>query len=165
MSGPTEQPRSRPGIERRKLVTGAAAVAAAAPLLAACGSGAGSGGGSGAASGSGSGGSGGSGGGNGSAPSGGTELGSVADVPVGGGQVFPDEKVVVTQPSQGVYKGFSAVCTHAGCLVNQIANGTITCPCHLSKFSAADGSVQSGPAPKPLPAVQVDVKRGRATIA
>jgi len=161
MSESTEQPTGQAGIDRRRLVTGVASAAVAAPLVAACGSGDGSGGGSGAASGGGANGS----GGGGNAPSGGTKLGSVASVPVGGGEVFPDQKVVVTQPSPGVWKGFSAVCTHAGCLVNQIADGTITCPCHLSKFSVADGSVQSGPAPKPLPPVQVEVKGGQATVA
>ena len=142
------------GLDRRHVVTRVAGAALAAPLLAACGSGGDSGG---EPSGSGSSSA--------PAPAGGSKLGSVADVPVGGGQVFPDQKVVVTQPSQGVWKGFSAVCTHAGCLVNQISDGTITCPCHLSKFSVTDGSVQSGPAPEPLPAVEVEVKNGEATVA
>ena len=142
----------RGAVGRRHVVTGVAGAAVAVPLVAACGSGsgsepAGSGGSSSAP-----------------APAGGTRLGSVADVPVGGGQVFPDQKVVVTQPSQGVWKAYSAVCTHAGCLVNQIADGTITCPCHLSRFSVADGSVESGPAPRPLPSVAVDVKGGEATV-
>ena len=145
------------GPSRRHVVTGAAAAGVTLPLLAACGGSGGSdasGGGSGAGSSSGS-----------SAPQQGTRLGSVADVPVGGGQVFPDEKVVVTQPTAGVYQGFSATCTHAGCLVNSVSDGTITCPCHLSKFSVQDGSVQSGPAPRPLPEVKVTVKGGVATIA
>ena len=158
-AGEPTGPTGHRGLERRHLVTGAASAAVAVPLLAACGSAGGSGDG-----GSGTAGSGGGGGGS-SAPATGTKLGSVATVPVGGGQVFPDQKVVVTQPAAGEWKGFSAVCTHAGCLVNQIADGTITCPCHLSKFSVADGSVQSGPAPKPLPPVKVDVKGGEATVA
>ena len=145
MSDPTGQR----GVARRQVVTGVVSAAVALPVLAACGGGSG-GKASGAAT----------------RPAGpGTKLGSVADVPVGGGQVFPDQRVVVTQPAEGVWKGFSAVCTHNQCLVNQIADGTITCPCHLSKFSVSDGSVQSGPAPKPLPEVEVDVKDGQATVA
>jgi hypothetical protein len=41
--------------------------------------------------------------------------------------VFPAEKVVVTQPSAGEFKAFSAVCTHLQCVVDQVANGTIDC--------------------------------------
>ncbi|MGH3282552.1 MAG: Rieske (2Fe-2S) protein, partial [Trebonia sp.] len=63
----------------------------------------------------------------------GTVLGMAADVPVGGGKVYTSAKVVVTQPTKGRYKAFSAICTHVGCLCNQVADGTIDCPCHGSK--------------------------------
>jgi nitrite reductase/ring-hydroxylating ferredoxin subunit len=89
---------------------------------------------------------------------GGAVLGPVGDVPVGGGKVF--DKIVVTQPKAGEFKAFTAVCTHAGCLVRTVENNTINCPCHGSKYSAEDGSVQGGPAPAPLAAVQVTVKGG-----
>jgi Rieske Fe-S protein len=97
-----------------------------------------------------------------SAPSssGGAVLGTTADVPVGGGKVFTDAKIVVTQPTAGQFKGFSAVCTHRGCLVNQIADKTIECPCHSSKFDLTTGAVVSGPAPAPLPTVAVTVEGG-----
>src|SRR5580698_3675971 len=42
------------------------------------------------------------------AGSGGTLLGQAADIPLGGGTVFTDAKVVVTQPTKGVFKAFSA---------------------------------------------------------
>src|SRR5688572_23233833 len=38
-----------------------------------------------------------------------------ADVPVGGGTVLTEEKVVVTQPTKGEFKAFTAICTHQGC--------------------------------------------------
>lgn len=91
---------------------------------------------------------------------GGPVLGASSDVPVGGGKIFPDAKVVVTQPAAGQFKGFSAVCTHAGCLVSKVQGDTIDCACHGSKFKVSDGSVVSGPAREPLPAVNVTVQGG-----
>ncbi|MCW2913894.1 MAG: iron sulfur protein [Actinomycetia bacterium] len=79
------------------------------------------------------------------------------DIPVGGGKVFDQEKIVVTQPTAGEFKAFSAVCTHQGCTVKKIANGIITCPCHQSQFKIGDGSVAGGPAPAPLPSKTVTV--------
>jgi len=85
-------------------------------------------------------------------------LGPVSDVPVGGGKVFTDAKVVVTQPTAGQFKGFSAVCTHQGNIVGSVQDGQIVCPFHNSHFKITDGSVASGPAPTPLPAVNVAVE-------
>jgi Rieske Fe-S protein len=88
-------------------------------------------------------------------------LGAVADIPVGGGMTFSGPMVVVTQPTKGVFKAFSAVCTHVGCLCTP-ANGTINCPCHGSKFTIADGAVVpgSGPANEPLGAVPINMVGG-----
>ncbi len=80
-----------------------------------------------------------------------------ADVPVGGGVVLKDAKVVVTQPTAGEFKAFSAVCTHDGCLVTKIADGTIVCPCHNSVFDATSGAVVSGLARASLPQKTVTV--------
>ena len=82
-------------------------------------------------------------------------LTSTADVPVGSGIIVGD--VVVTQPVTGDYQAFSAVCTHSGCLINQVADGTINCPCHGSKFSL-DGAVLNGPAARPLIAEPITVR-------
>ncbi|ANB05596.1 iron-sulfur protein [Streptomyces ambofaciens] len=88
----------------------------------------------------------------------GRELASTNDIPVGGGKVFTAEKVVVTQPEPGDFKAFSAVCTHQGCIVSEVRDGTIDCACHNSRFSVADGAVEQGPATEPLPAKRITVE-------
>ncbi|MER5193481.1 Rieske (2Fe-2S) protein [Streptomyces sp. NPDC002755] len=95
----------------------------------------------------------------------GAALTTTADIPEGGGKVFASEKVVVTQPTAGTYKAFSAVCTHQGCAVKSISDGVINCPCHNSNFSITDGSVKSGPAQKPLPEVSITVSGDSITLA
>jgi Rieske Fe-S protein len=101
--------------------------------------------------------------GNGGTSSGGS-LGKTSDIPVGGGKIFTSEKVVVTQPKQGEFKAFSAVCTHRGCTVGSVSGGKIQCPCHGSAFNVADGTVANGPADKPLPAKTVTVQNGELKL-
>jgi len=91
------------------------------------------------------------------AGAGGVALAGTADIPVGGGKIFAKKGVVVTQPTKGTFKAFSTVCTHQGCAVEKIADGTIDCLCHGSKFKIADGSVANGPANRPLAAKKIIV--------
>lgn len=90
---------------------------------------------------------------------------ATADVPVGGGVVLKGRQIVVTQPADGEFKAFTAVCTHAGCTVNKVADNTIACPCHGSMFSAEDGSVQGGPATDPLEEIAVSVEGGQVVAS
>ncbi|WP_433518371.1 Rieske (2Fe-2S) protein [Nonomuraea sp. CA-143628] len=92
-------------------------------------------------------------------------LAKTSDIPVGGGTVFKEQKVVVVQPKSGEFKAFSAICTHQGCTVGGVANGMIDCPCHGSKFKIDDGSVTAGPAKKPLPEQQIKVEGDQITLA
>ena len=94
----------------------------------------------------------------------GTVLGATSDIPVGGGAIYAAAKVVVTQPASGQYKAFSAVCTHVGCIVNKVTNGTIDCPCHGSEFKITNGAVVTGPAPSPLPARQIKIVDGHVIL-
>ncbi len=133
---------------RRALMGGIVGLGVGVPLVAACGSDSGSG----------------SGGSNGGSTTSGT-VGKTSEVPVGGGKIFAAEKVVVTQPTAGDFKAFSAVCTHQGCVVAEITGKDIDCTCHGSKFSIDDGSVVTGPATKPLEALKVTVKGDELTVA
>lgn len=150
MSGMTQdrEPRDhglRPG---RRAVVVAVGAAGAAAALTACGA-------SGGPDGS---------GGSADAKSG-TVLGSTSEIPEGGGKVFADQRVVVTQPSTGEFKAFSATCTHQGCAVSGVSDGTITCPCHHSTFDAATGEPTGGPATVALPAMRIEVTDGSITLA
>lgn len=95
----------------------------------------------------------------------GTVLGKTSDIPEGGGKIFKDAGVVVTQPTAGEFKAFSSKCTHQGCAVTGVANGVITCPCHKSEFSVTDGSVKKGPATQPLPEEKVTVSGDSIELA
>jgi Rieske Fe-S protein len=87
-------------------------------------------------------------------------LAATSEIPVGSGKIFTGPKVVVTQPTAGEFKAFSAVCTHMGCIVSQVSDGTIDCPCHGSQYNITTGAVVAGPAPRPLPAAQIKVSGG-----
>ncbi len=130
----------------RRTMTGLAAAGVGLPLVAACG---------GSSDAEPSGGDGGGGG----------DLGKTSDIDVGGGSIFADDEVVVTQPTEGEFKAFSAVCTHQGCVVASVSDGTINCTCHGSKFSIETGEPVAGPAPSPLDEVKVTVSGDTITLA
>ena len=82
------------------------------------------------------------------------------DIPIGSGKKFDVEgvQILITQPRAGEFRGFSAVCTHAGFVMSNIANSEIKCDNHGAVYSADDGSVLSGPAPRALGKVTVTVE-------
>jgi nitrite reductase/ring-hydroxylating ferredoxin subunit len=147
------------GLSRRHALTGAATVGLGLPLLAAC---------AGDSSTPSGGAPGGSSSGDGAAAG---PLAATTDIPEGGGTIFADQKVVVTQPAKGDFKCFSAVCTHQSCLLANVSDGTINCSCHGSKFSIEDGSNVVGPSGSAagsvpnLDAVAVKVAGGEISLA
>ena len=141
-------------INRRRALSGSAAVALGVPVLAACGSDGSTATDPGTSSSS-----------DGAASGSGEALASAADVPVGGCFVVTAAKVVLTQPTAGDFKAFSAVCTHQGCAVESSTEGDIPCPCHGSKFSLQDGSPISGPASAALAPVKITVDGDSITRA
>ncbi|MCZ2263535.1 ubiquinol-cytochrome c reductase iron-sulfur subunit [Isoptericola sp. QY 916] len=70
----------------------------------------------------------------------------------------------MTQPTQGEVHAFSAICTHAGCTVAP-GEGELLCPCHQSRYALTDAAVLGGPAPEPLPAIQVEVSGEDVVLA
>ena len=99
--------------------------------------------------------------------SGGAGAGGVAqasDIPVGGGIIIDDPAVVITQPTEGDIKAFTAICPHQGCLVSEVVDNEIICPCHGSRFSASDGAVINGPAQEPLQPAGVAVEGGSVIL-
>jgi Rieske Fe-S protein len=133
---------SDPALSRRRALTGAAVGGLSLPLLAARGGG--SSGAPGATQG-------------GSTSSGGSSnaalLTTASAVPVGGGVILGQQNVVVTQPTKGQFQGFSATCTHQGCILATVSAGTINCGCHGSQFSITDGSNVAGPLGSPAGSV------------
>ena len=83
----------------------------------------------------------------------------ITDIPIGSGKKFEVEgiPILITQPRAGEFRGVSAVCTHAGYVMNNVANSEIKCDNHGALYSADDGSVISGPAPRALGKVEVTV--------
>ena len=134
-------------LSRRRALTGAAGIGVALPVLAACGSDSDSSGASGS----------------GSSGSGGTI--TTSDIEVGGGTIYSDQSIVVTQPTEGEFKAFSTTCTHTGCPVSKIEDGKIICPCHGSQFSIEDGSPTQGPATSPLASKKVSVSGTTITVS
>ncbi|MEJ7834128.1 MAG: Rieske (2Fe-2S) protein [Nocardioides sp.] len=90
-------------------------------------------------------------------PDAGSALASVSDVPVGGGLILGDMLIVITQPTEGEFKAFTAVCTHEGNTVTSVEDGTIECSFHGSSYSAETGEVEGGPAPSALAEVNIKV--------
>jgi Rieske Fe-S protein len=131
------------GTSRRTVISGLVIGGAALPVLAACGGGS-----------------------SGGAPvlKPGEVIGKTSEVPVGSGKIMRSEKLVVSQPTDGDFKAFSAICTHQGCLLSGISGEDALCGCHGSKFSLKDGSVVHGPANAPLAPVQVAVKGENITV-
>jgi Rieske Fe-S protein len=153
-----DEPEPAAHLDRRSVLKGACAVCvgvAGVGVLAACGGNLqdnSDGGGNAAAGNSGS-----------SAPGGGKAY-PTSDIPVGGGKVYGADDIVVTQPTAGVYKAFSATCTHQGFIVGNVQGGTINCFHHGSKYNDATGAVVAGPAPSPLPAKTVAVSGSTVTV-
>ena len=88
------------------------------------------------------------------------EVCKTTDIPVGSGKKFDvsGTPILITHPSQDVFRGFSAICTHAQAVMSTVVNSEIECPAHFSVFNADDGSVIKGPAQRALGKITVEVQ-------
>jgi thiosulfate dehydrogenase [quinone] large subunit len=92
----------------------------------------------------------------------GTRIGPASEVPVGGAARFTDPRSgdpsLVLQLAKGQFVAYDAVCPHAGCTVGYSSTANlIVCPCHGSEFDPRSGDVVSPPAPHGLAPIQVVV--------
>lgn len=77
---------------------------------------------------------------------------------------YAGASAVLVKTVGGDLVALSAVCTHLGCIVQWVKNKQhFLCPCHAGQF-ATDGSVLSGPPPKPLAKIPLSVSGGNITI-
>ncbi len=91
-------------------------------------------------------------------------IGKTSDISVGGAKIFPESKIVVSQPVAGEFKGFSSICPHKGCGVSKIEGTEIHCVCHNSIFSSADGAKISGPSESGLPTRPIKISGDEITL-
>jgi len=82
-------------------------------------------------------------------------VGSTASVKVDG------VGVLLNRTGENAVVAFSSVCTHQGCAVD----ADFTCPCHGSRYDPVSGENLAGPAPRPLPAIDVAVRDDSVVIA
>jgi nitrite reductase/ring-hydroxylating ferredoxin subunit len=92
-------------------------------------------------------------------------IASTADIPVGGGIIVEEPAVVITQPAEGDFKAFTAICPHQGCLVSEVVDNEIICACHGSRFSGTDGAVLEGPSQQGLTPAGVTVDGGSVVLS
>ena len=96
-----------------------------------------------------------------------TLVGAVSDFPIDSGAVVSinDEPVIVVNTEAGGIKAYSAICTHLACIVFwHKARRVIQCPCHDGRFNPLNGTVISGPPPRPLALYEVDIAEDQVYV-
>lgn len=97
-------------------------------------------------------------------PPGGTEVGLIADHPVGVWRYHPGARAVVARDGRGFY-AYSAICTHEGCLLLPPGgDGRAECPCHRSVFDGAGRALPGSMATTALRRYGVTLSAGRIFV-
>jgi Rieske Fe-S protein len=89
------------------------------------------------------------------------------DVPPNTGTIFKfgSEPGLLVRTTEGELKAFSARCTHLNCTVQyDAAQKLIVCACHNGQFDL-NGKNVAGPPPKPLPALNVNVRGDEVIVS
>lgn len=88
------------------------------------------------------------------------EVCKTSDIPVGSGKQFnvSGKPVLITQPKPGEFRAFSAECTHAGYVINNVSGDEIKCDNHGAVFNSDTGSVLKGPAARALGKIALEVQ-------
>ncbi|MEN9872672.1 MAG: hypothetical protein RL450_607 [Actinomycetota bacterium] len=88
-------------------------------------------------------------------------LGPASEIMVGSGNKYKIDEmltILVTQPKAGDFRGFSATCTHSGCIVQGVQDGEIACGCHGARFDQESGAVLAGPARTALGRITIELR-------
>ena len=96
-----------------------------------------------------------------------TLVGAASDFLLNSGTVVSvnNEPVMVVNTEAAGIQVFSAICTHLACVVYwHEGRQVIQCPCHDGRFNPLDGTVISGPPPRPLPAYKFEVVEGQVYV-
>ncbi len=104
-----------------------------------------------------------------SASGSGTPIASLDQLSVGDAVGFDAPGVgpaALIRIGQNQVVAYSRTCTHAGCLVGYDRSAELLyCPCHGAEFDPTDGArVVGGPAPSPLPPVEVAIDRATGEV-
>ena len=89
------------------------------------------------------------------------DLGPASKYPLNSRTLLSDVPAVLIHNQAG-FSALSLVCTHLGCTVEQNSDG-FACPCHGSRYDA-NGTVQRGPAMKPLRQLRLELKADSTLI-
>ena len=82
------------------------------------------------------------------------KIGVPDDFPIDSSKIIDGKNILIRRDTNGIC-AISLVCTHLGCIVNQVEHG-FDCPCHGSKFGD-DGRVYGGPAPRALDWLEISL--------
>ena len=93
------------------------------------------------------------------------EIVALDDVPIGDTYLFrypaQQDPAILVRLGESDVVAFSQKCTHLGCVVYfEAEEGRWHCPCHEGNFAARTGVVLSGPPPRPLGRIDVEVRDG-----
>ncbi len=92
-------------------------------------------------------------------------IADVDELAIGASKVFnyptAEDPCLLVRLDADSFVAVHQLCTHLGCpVLYEPEDRMLHCPCHEGYFSAADGSVLSGPPPRPLPWIDLE-RRGR----